>query len=459
MASRLLSGWGRTSPGAAEVEIPFSLRDLEDRFAAPSPRGILARGLGRSYGDAAQNSGGRVLDMTELGHVLEADTTSGVVTASAGACIDRLVRLLLPRGWFPTVTPGTRFVTVGGAIASDVHGKNHHRDGGFCDHVSSFGLLSPGGGSPVVVAGGSETFDATAGGMGLTGVVTSVTFQMLPVRTSRIRQDTDRATDLDELMSLMSAGDGGYRYSVAWLDTLARGGRLGRGVLTRGDHASIEELPPLERDRPLEAPPAPAFSVPGIVPSGLLGPLAARAFNEVWFQKAPKQERGRIVPLQTFFYPLDVVRDWNRVYGHRGFIQYQFVVPFEASEVVRKVLEMTSTRGCPVFLAVLKRFGRGRGLLSFPIPGWTLALDMPAGAAGLSDLLDRFDQRVVEAGGRVYLSKDARLRPEVLAGMYPELERWREIRDRLDPEHRMTSDLDRRLGLARGLRRAERTRT
>lgn len=447
MGERSLSGWGRTSPTGARITVPISDEDLTAILRKSSPRGTIARGLGRSYGDAAQNAGGRVLDMTELAGLREADLETGVVTVSAGTSLDKLLRMLLPRGWFPAVTPGTRFVTVGGAIASDVHGKNHHLDGGFCDHVLSFELISPGTGRQVVIPG-DEVFAATAGGMGLTGVIAAATLQLVRVQTSRIRQDTERAADLDDLMARMEDGDDRFRYSVAWLDTLAQDRRLGRGVLTRGDHASLDELPASQRGNPFDPPPGSLLSVPPGMPSRLLGRATARAFNEIWYQKAPRLERARIVPLHRFFYPLDAVTDWNRIYGRRGFVQYQFVVPFGHEAVVRKVLERIAATRCPSFLAVLKRFGPGRGSLSFPIPGWTLALDLPARTPGLAELLDGLDRLVAGCGGRVYLTKDSRMLPELVAEMYPGLERWRGIRARLDPDHQMMSDLDRRLGLS-----------
>ena len=418
-------------------------------MAEPGPRGILARGLGRSYGDAAQNAGGQVVDTSALSSVTDLDTDKGTVTAGAGASLDDLIKYLLPRGFFPAVTPGTRFVTVGGAIAADVHGKNHHRDGGFCDWVESFELVAPGAGPVKVGPRGksADVFRATAGGMGLTGVITQARLKLRAVESAKMRVDTERANDLDEVMSLMTEGDDRYTYSVAWVDTLAGGAQLGRGVLTRAEHATGDELGARDRRHPLDFLSDLKLSVPPLVPSKLLNRAVALAFNEAWFRKAPRHETGRIVPILPYFYPLDAVGDWFNLYGPRGFVQYQFVVPFERDDVVREVLTTLAAERCPSFLAVLKRFGPGRGLLSFPIEGWTLALDIPAWEPGLSALLDRLDRVVIEAGGRVYLAKDSRMRPEFLAQMYPELDQWREIRERLDPEHRMCSDLDRRLGL------------
>jgi decaprenylphospho-beta-D-ribofuranose 2-oxidase len=454
MSEELLTGWGRTSPTRSNVARPASEGGLTALLAQGSPRGLIARGLGRSYGDVAQNAGGVVADVTALDHIGEVDPDTGLLTVGAGASLQEIIRTQLPKGWFLPVTPGTRFVTVGGAIANDIHGKNHHREGSFADHVASFEMIVPAsGGRQTVTPDGdhSETFRASAGGLGLTGVITQATIRMLRVQTSRMRVDTERAANLDDLMARMESGDHLYRYSVAWIDCLARGARLGRSVLTRGDHAVLDELSSSDRAKPLAVNLRTPLSVPPGVPP-LINGLTTRLFNEMWFRKAPTEERDRVEPLVPFFYPLDAVRSWNRVYGRRGFVQYQYVVPFGREDVVRATLERLSGAGCPSFLAVLKRFGDGGRFLSFPIAGWTLAVDVPAGFPGLEPLLDGIDEVVAEAGGRVYLAKDSRLRPELLAQMYPELDSWREIRSRLDPNGLLRSDLDRRLGVSEAVR-------
>jgi decaprenylphospho-beta-D-ribofuranose 2-oxidase len=422
--------------------------DPERLLSGVGSRGLIPRGLGRSYGDAAMNAGGQVLDMT-ASPGMGLDVATGRATVASGTSLDAVIRAALPSGWFVPVTPGTRSVTVGGAIAADVHGKNHHREGGFCDFVESFELLSPGAGRLTVTREAMpEVFDATAGGMGLTGVILEATLRLIPVESAWMRVDIERASDLDDLMARMDSGDGGYRYSVAWVDCLANGRHLGRGVLTRGEHAAADELGRSERGRgALSFRPRTPIPMPPGVPSSLLRPITARAFNEFWFRKAPSMERGRLNPLASFFHPLDGVKDWNHLYGPQGFVQYQLAVPPEGHEIVRAVVDQLSIAGIPSFLGVLKRFGPGRGMLSFPIAGWTLALDIPASVPGLAEILDGFDDLVAEAGGRIYLAKDARLRSELLPRMYPELGRWREVRERLDPERMMRSDLARRLGL------------
>lgn len=446
-SERLLAGWGRTAPSLAQVRTATSVDEVVEAIGAAGPRGILARGLGRSYGDAAQTGGGCVLDLSAMG-TITLDAERGLVTAGAGASLDAVMRAIVPRGFFVPVTPGTRMVTVGGAIAADVHGKNHHVDGTFGSHVRSLRLVDGTGAARVLAPDSSEDSDAfwgTVGGMGLTGVITEATFDVLPITSALISVDTERGRDLDDVMARMVARDDDYRYTVAWIDSVASSGR---GVITRGDHAPIDRLSPQQRATALAFAPKPLATAPALVPGGLLNNLTIRAFNEAWFRKAPAQRSGELQPIGTFFHPLDGVQEWNRIYGPGGFIQYQFVVPDSASDLIGTALATLRKVGAPSFLTVLKRFGPANpGPMSFPCPGWTLAADVPARIAGLGAALDRLDDLVASAGGRLYLAKDSRQSPEMLARTYPRLAEWQAVRDRMDPRGVFTSDLARRLSL------------
>ncbi|MER7414492.1 FAD-binding protein [Streptomyces cacaoi] len=448
--TRLLTGWGRTAPTGARVHRP---RTVEEAVAAVDAvrergaRGSIPRGLGRAYGDAAQNAGGTVLDATGLDRIRAIDLEASTVTCEAGVSLHRLMEVLLPLGRFVPVTPGTRYVTVGGAVGADIHGKNHHVSGSFSRHVVSLELLTADG-RVRTLAPGDPLFDATAGGMGLTGLVLSVTLRLLPVETSWMTVDTERLPDLDTLLSRMTESDHRYRYSVAWIDLLARGPAAGRAVLTRGDHAPPAALPRHARRDPLAFRPPRLPPAPRGLPSGLLRTSTVGAFNRLWYHKAPRSRTGEPQRLASFFHPLDGVGHWNRIYGSAGFVQWQCVVGHEHDDALRRIVQRISRRSCPSFLAVLKRFGAADpGWLSFPRPGWTLALDLPAGLPGLGAFLDTLDEEVAAVQGRLYLAKDARMRPGLLPVMYPELERFRALRAELDPHGVFTSDLARRLGI------------
>ncbi|MHB1209422.1 MAG: FAD-binding protein [Acidimicrobiales bacterium] len=441
MTRQTLYGWGRTNPSLATVLNPTNEDDVA-RALAENP-GVIARGLGRSYGDPAQLSGGVVLSNRDLGGVSEIGS-DGVVSVGAGVSIDELLALSIPQGWFVPVTPGTRQVTLAGAVAADVHGKNHHVDGSFGAHVRSLRLVTPTGTFDVAPERDAELFWATVGGMGLTGVITSVTLQMMRIETDHVLVDTERFADLESVMSEMSEHDRDYRYSVAWVDCMTKGAHMGRAILTRGRHALASDL-----DTVTLAPPrSPKLFVPFDAPSGLLNAASVRIFNEVWFRSAPKYQANEPQSLSTFFHPLDGVRDWNRLYGRRGFVQYQFCVDDAHADTVIEAVTRLSSSGVASFLAVLKRFGAANASpLSFPVPGWTLALDLPVGPRSLPRVLDDLDEMVLEAGGRIYFAKDARLGPDKVRAMYPRLDEFLAVKHRVDPEGRLTSDLARRLNL------------
>jgi decaprenylphospho-beta-D-ribofuranose 2-oxidase len=443
-----LSGWGRTAPTVAHLATVHGEEEARAVLRDATGRGVIARGLARSYGDAAQNAGGAVLDMTTANRVLDADLDTGLVTVEAGISLDELMNRFVPQGWFVPVTPGTRLVTVGGAIGADIHGKNHHIAGSFSQHVRWLDLLTADGSvqrvSPEIEP---DLFWATAGGMGLTGVILRAQVQMKKIESSRVSVDTDRTPDLDSLMSLLAETDHLYDYSVAWIDCVAKGRRMGRSVVTRGRFARLDELPAKRQADPLRYAGSVKLSVPDVFPPGLLNLATVAAFNELWYRKSPKRKREQLQSIPTFFHPLDGVGAWNRIYGPRGFVQYQFTVPFGQEEAMREALERISHSGTASFLAVLKRFGPGNpGMLSYPSPGWTLALDIPV-VSGLATLLDQLDQLVVDAGGRIYLAKDSRVRPELFERMYDRLDRFRDVRKQVDPDGVFTSDLARRLSL------------
>ena len=421
--TEILSGWGRTNPVTSEVVQPSSVEQLQQLIHAAPPKSLIARGLGRSYGDAAQLKDGMVIELSVFDQI-KLDPISGTITAGAGVSLDQILRVIVPEGFFLPVTPGTRNVTVGGAIAADVHGKNHHVDGSFGNHVQRLLLvdgngrlrdLTPNGRGDVEDA---EFFWATVGGMGLTGVIVEATFSLIPITSSLISVDTTRYRDLESLMKAMVEADTKYRYSVAWVDSLDPNGR---GVLTCGDHAPVGDLPKAQQVDPLRYDPKALASAPPFLPGGLLNRLTVRAFNEAWYRKAPKQRSGELQEIAPFFHPLDGVKDWNRIYGPEGFLQYQFAVPNEAAHMVRRTLEALRRVGAPSFLTVLKRFGHSNPApLSFPIPGWTLAADVPAAVPGLLQVLDQLDEEVAAVGGRLYLAKDSRQSAKMFSRGYPD---------------------------------------
>jgi len=450
MPKQRLSGWGRTAWTVSDTVLPTSEADLRTALTAAGERGVISRGLGRSYGAAAQNAGGQVLLMagSPIGSTMELDETTGVLTAPAGMSLDDILKESVPRGWFVPVTPGTRFVTVGGAIGSDIHGKNHHFDGSFGQHVLSLRLMLASG--EVVVLSPTEKpqwFWATVGGMGLTGVVLDARIQMLRIETSRVRVETERLADFDSVVAAMSSDgeDDSYRYSVSWVDLVATGKSMGRGVLTRGDHAKASEV---KAGDALAYDPKVRLAAPGWVPNQLLNKMSIKAFNEVWYRKAPARRHVGIESIPAFFHPLDGVRKWNSLYGTQGFIQYQFIVPLAEVEVLRRVIEAFAGQGVASFLAVLKRMGpQNSAPMSFPTEGWTLTLDMAAGIRGLPELLSRVDTMVLDAGGRHYLAKDSHVSPVAVRRGYPRFAEWQDVRDEMDPTKMWNSDLARRLGL------------
>jgi decaprenylphospho-beta-D-ribofuranose 2-oxidase len=441
----LVSGWGRSSPSSSTIIEGATLDEARDLLRTVAERGLLVRGLGRAYGDAAQNGGGALLELDRSAPVC-LDGKTGLVTAGAGVSFDRLMRDLVPQGWFVPVTPGARQITVGGAvqpmstartITSMVHGAPHRVDD------------DPHGrrvNREVAPSDPTRLFWATVGGMGLTGIVLACTFRARPVSTSRMLVDTERTNCLDETVARLTEYDHRRSYSVAWLDVLARGRALGRAVITAGDHAPVEALAVDDLTNALDFVPRTLPALPDLMPSRLLSSLTVAAFNAFWYRRARSRRSDELQSIATFFHPVDAMPNWNILYGSRGFIQYQFVVPHDALGTLVEVVERLSMARIPSFLTVLKRLGPSNaGMLSFPMPGWPLTLDIPAGTAGLAELLDTLDVLVLDAGGRENLAK----MPEWTARRwrrYPRLDEWKGFAE-VDPTGLFQSDQGRRLGL------------
>jgi len=444
-----LAGWGRYPTYLSEVYRPETRAELSEIVASESHQ-LLPRGAGRAYGDAALNAPGRLIDLTRLNRMLSFYPETGILRCEAGVTFSDIIDTFLPRGFFPSVVPGTRFVTMGGAIAADVHGKNHHRDSSLSAHVLSFDLmLASGEIRRCSQEENSDLFWATLGGMGLTGIVLEAELQLRRVESAWIESEVVRAPNIDEAIKAFERIDRDYGYSVAWIDCVSRGSALGRSVIELGDFATYEQLNPRQRGTPLSVRPRFRATVPIDLPGFALSPLTVRAFNAVYYRRHRSTPR-RLIDYERFFFPLDSIREWNRIYGRRGFVQYQCVWPLEESRagLIEVLEEVTRSRRASV-LAVLKKFGPQQGMLSFPMPGYTLALDFPV-RDGLMASLDRLDGLVLRRGGRVYLAKDARMRPEVFQAMYPKLDAWRAIKAAADPNNRFSSSLSRRLGMDSG---------
>lgn len=428
-----IRSWGGlTAPGT-------QVASEEHATAARSCR--LSRGLGRSYGDATLPvPGDRCASCVLADRLLSFDPRDGVLRAEPGLSVLEINRLFWPRGWTIPVTPGTQYVTLGGMVAADVHGKNHHVEGSFAEHVAELLLLT--GPGEIVACSPTERpdlFDATLGGMGLTGHVLEVVLRMQPIPSAWILAESVRVPGLQELLRVLRESSTAWPFTAAWVDCATGGGKLGRGVVHRGRWAAAEAAP--------ADPPRPRRTrrVPLTAPDWLLNRLTLRLFNAAYYRAHPPRPRPAIVHPESFFYPLDSLRDWHRLYGSRGFTQYQFVVPREAHDATAGLLQRFVERGGVSFLSVIKDFGpQGRGLLSFPREGTTVALDLPMGP-GTQATVDALNELVIAHGGRIYLAKDALTRREHFAAMEPRLEHWRAVRRRWDPQGRLRSALGERL--------------
>jgi decaprenylphospho-beta-D-ribofuranose 2-oxidase len=440
-ALAILSGWGRVRRSPSVTLRPADLQDALSAFADPIGRahGLIVHAGGRAYGDCALNEQGSAVLTAPLNRILAFDPASGRIEVEPGVTFRQLAAEFLPQGYLVPVSPGTGFATIGGAVANDVHGKNHEQSGSFCHHVEALDLLTPSGRVHTIgPTAEAPLFAATCGGLGLTGIITRVAFRLKPVPGPAVHRRIRRVDDLDAFLAAMQE-EAAATYSVGWIDGTARGRNLGRGILETAEPAALD----------LPKPAARTLRIPFNFPDFALNPLTIRAFNELYFRRAPSTPATSPVRYEKFLYPLDALRDWNRIYGLRGFHQFQNVVPFDTGPAaLRDLLEVIAASRRASFLAVLKRLGtaRGYGPLSFPIPGYTLALDFPAGP-GIEALYENLVAITLKHGGRVYLAKDALLTAAAFREMYP---RWRDfaaILREIDPRNRLQSDMSRRLRL------------
>lgn len=408
--------------------------------------GLIARGNGRCYGDASLEK--NTVSTLRYDKILSFDTTNGIFECQSGLTLDKILEVIVPKGWFLPVTPGTKFITVGGAVASDVHGKNHHVDGAFSRHVLEMDVLLASGETLTCSATQHEDlFWATCGGMGLTGIITRVKFDLKKIETSYIKQKQVKAKNLEEVIELFETYKH-YTYSVAWIDCLKKGSGFGRSILILGEHANVQDLDEAKRKEPLKLPGKKQITFPFNLPSFVLNQFTVKAFNFLYYSKNTKKELNNVVSYEPFFYPLDAILHWNRGYGKSGFVQYQFVLPLESKQGLVEILKRISDEGLGSFLAVLKVFGKQDDLISFPKEGYTLALDFPV-RKGLFVFLDELDKLVLQYGGRIYLSKDARMNPEVFWKSYENAGQFMEIVKKYNPEYKINSVQARRLQITK----------
>ncbi len=434
MMKKNIANWGNY-PVMESNEKSFAFdQQLQQLFQ--SEQQFIARGNGRCYGDASLSS--VTISTLKYDNVLSFDTANGLFECQSGITLDQVLEVIVPRGWFLPVTPGTKFITVGGAVASDVHGKNHHVDGSFSHHVAEMDILT-GSGETITCSPTQYTdlFEATCGGMGLTGVITRVKFRLKKIETAYIKQKQIKAENLEEVINLFEQYKQ-YTYSVAWIDCLKKGKQFGRSILMLGEHAKIDDLNNKQKADPLKLPKNKQISLPVNLPSWGLNNLTVKVFNYFFYSKNLKKEINNVVSYEPFFYPLDIVLHWNRMYGKKGFVQYQFVLPLEAKQGLIDIMHTIGNSGMGSFLTVLKVFGKQDSLISFPKEGYTLAMDF-AVKDGLLEFLDKLDEIVLRNGGRLYMSKDARMKPEALEAGYPKLDQFKAIIKKYNSNNKFSS--------------------
>jgi FAD/FMN-containing dehydrogenase len=437
-----IANWGNF-PVVESDEKYFRFND-ELKNAISNSKEFIPRGNGRCYGDASLAD--TTISTVKYDKIISFDTQNGIFECESGLTLDKILEVIVPKGWFLPVTPGTKFITVGGAVGSDVHGKNHHVDGSFSNQLIEMDvMLSDGRVFTCSKTLNPDLFWATCGGMGLTGMVTRVQFNLKKIETSYIKQKQVKAENLEEVLKLFDQYKH-YTYSVAWIDCLQKGKDFGRSILILGEHAKVEELPEKYKKDPLALPGKKQINFPVTLPSWVLNSFTVKAFNFLYYGKNFKKEINNVVSYEPFFYPLDAILNWNRGYGKKGFVQYQFVLPLHAKEGLIEILHKISDAGLGSFLAVLKVFGKQDDLISFPFEGYTLALDFPV-RDGLLEFLDTLDAIVLKYNGRLYMSKDARMKPSILKAGYSRLEEFKKIVKKYDPLGRMNSLQAKRLEL------------
>jgi len=396
----------------------------------------ISRGNGRCYGDASLSS--HVISMLEFDKILFFDNKNGVFKCQSGLTLDKILEFIIPHGWFLPVTPGTKFITVGGAVASDVHGKNHHVEGSFCRYVNELEVMLESGESVVCSRNQlGDLFEATCGGMGLTGVILNIEFRLKRIETSFILQRKIRTSGLDETIELFDLHKNA-NYSVAWVDCLKKGKGFGRSVFISGEHAKMEELQYKQKSAPLRLVKKKSIKFPFYSPSCLLNSYTMSIFNNMFYHLNAAEDSTKIVTYDSFFYPLDTIQDWNKVYGKNGFLQYQFVLPLGSHHGLVEILALISQKKKGSFLTVLKLFGDQEGLISFPMKGFTFALDFPV-REGVFEFMEEIDQLVLKHGGRLYLSKDARMSEDTFKAGYPSHRRFAEILNKYNPHRSLRS--------------------
>lgn len=431
---RSIANWGNY-PVIDSDEHLFSYDDQLEKLVSKSEH-FIPRGNGRCYGDASLAE--ETITTTKYDKILAFDSANGILECQSGLILDKILEVIVPKGWFLPVTPGTKFISVGGAVGSDVHGKNHHVDGSFSNHIISMELiLADGSVTSCSPSHNTDLFEATCGGMGLTGIITKVSFRLKKIESSYIKQKQIKAKNLEEIIRLFEEYSH-YTYSVAWIDCLKKGENFGRSILILGEHATVEELPEKLKKDPLKLPAKKSIPFPFNLPSWVLNSFTVKLFNFLYYGKNFKREINNVVSYEPFFYPLDAILNWNRGYGKKGFVQYQFVLPMHAKQGLIEILQRISDKGLGSFLAVLKVFGKQESMISFPTEGYTLALDFPV-REGLFEFLDELDKIVLQYGGRLYMSKDARMKPEIMVQGYPRLEEFKAIVKKYNPKGKIRS--------------------